>query len=313
MSKTDKKSFRAQAERKLRITRQAFRSRRMRITLLLCCCVGILILFTFRSSEAGRTKATWLWDTEWIRDSGEEIVSFCRSNYVNLIYLQTSSTVGPDTYRSFIRKAHEAGIDVHALNGAPEWAKERHEEEGNSFIRWVIDYNRQAAEGERFTGVHLDVEPYLLPEWKQDEASLVRSWLDNMESWLEEGREAGLYMAADVPFWLPRLDMPTGNGKVSSWMLEQFDSLTIMAYRDNSDSIYESSKELLSQADKLGKPIVIGLELGKTNEGAYLSFHGKPLDYFEEHLRDVKELGASHSSFAGTAIHHLRVWVDRVK
>ncbi|KJB86750.1 hypothetical protein AZ66_17090 [Paenibacillus sp. E194] len=96
-----------------------------------------------------------------------------------------------------------------------------------------------------------------------------------MEIWLEEGREAGLYMAADVPFWLPRLDMPAGNGKVSSWMLERFDSLTIMAYRDNSDSIYESSKRLLSQADKLGKPIVIGLELGKTNEGGYLSFHGK--------------------------------------
>lgn len=283
----------------------------MLVTLLLCCCVAVL--FSLHSADTDRTKATWLWDTEWIRDSGEDIVSFCRTNGVNLIYLQISARVEQTTYREFIRRAHEAGIDVHALNGAPEWAKERHEEEGKSFIRWVSDYNRQAAEGERFAGVHLDVEPYLLPEWKQEEASLVHSWVDNMKIWLEAGREAGLYMAADVPFWLPRLDMPTGNGKVSSWMLEQFDSLTIMAYRDNSDAIYESSKKLLSQADELGKPIVIGLELGKTNEGGYLSFHGKPLDYFEEQLRDVKELGASHSSFAGAAVHHLRVWYDRVK
>jgi hypothetical protein len=293
-----------------RLRRFARGSRGVLVMLLLCCCVAVL--FSLRSADTDRTKATWLWDTEWIRDSGEDIVSFCRTNGVNLIYLQISARVEQTTYREFIRKANEAGIDVHALNGAPEWAKERHEEEGKSFIRWVSDYNRQAAEGERFAGVHLDVEPYLLPEWKQDEASLVHSWLDNMESWLEEGREAGLYMAADVPFWLPRLDMPTGNGKVSSWMLEQFDSLTIMAYRDNSDSIYESSKKLLLQADKLGKPIVIGLELGKTNEGGYLSFHGKPLDYFEEQLRDVKELGASHSSFAGAAVHHLRIWYDRV-
>lgn len=251
---------------------------------------------------------TWLWNTQWIHDCADDIISFCQMNYVKLIYLQNKSQGNIEFYRSFIRKAHMAGIEVHALNGAPEWGKINHEREGEYFIQWVSEYNRQVEKEEQFTGIHLDVEPYLLTDWEQDKDSIIQSWTDNMKKWLIKGKQAELFMAADIPFWVYRLQMPDEDKKVSHWMLEQFDSLTIMAYRNQSNAIYKIAQELLIQADELGKSIFIGVDLNKTNEGNHVSFFGKSHTYFQEQLRGLKELCKNHPSFAGTAIHHLHTW-----
>ncbi|MBN3524881.1 SGNH/GDSL hydrolase family protein [Paenibacillus apiarius] len=309
MSNKDKVSARPSA----RVMKRYILSRHKQwVTLILLLCYFAVTPLLFHSAGTKQTKATWLWDTEWMRDNPDEVVSFSQDNEVDLIFVQISTDVKEVEYRQFIRKAREAGIDVHALNGSPEWARADKQEEGAEFIRWVASFNEQAGPEERFTGIHLDVEPYLLRGWKRDQSRIVREWSHNMTRWLSEARAAGLYIAADVPFWLHRIETSEGGGSLGEWMLERFDSLAIMAYRDHSDSIYDLAIDMLAQAEKANKKILIGVELGKTDEGDFVTFHGKSVNYFEEHLQEVGRQSVDHPSYGGVAVHHLRAWYEKV-
>ncbi|MBG9792223.1 hypothetical protein ABD76_06790 [Paenibacillus dendritiformis] len=282
----------------------------LKIAVLLCYMVVAPLLLSQAGTE--NTRATWLWETQWMAEAPADIVSFAQAQRINLIYLQIDQEREAEAYRRFIRMAREAGIQVHALEGKPEWARPDRREEGVGFIRWVRDYNAAVPEEERFGGVHFDVEPYLLPGWKEEQARVVKEWTDSMDRWIREAREAGLFIAADVPFWLDKIPAPGEDVSMSVWVQERFDAITIMAYRNHVNAIYDVAAADLSIGERLNRPVLVGVELGQTDEGESVSFHGQPEHYFDYHLRAVEQQGGGHPSFAGVAIHHLRAWYDKV-
>ncbi|MGE7055200.1 hypothetical protein ACQKI4_21740, partial [Paenibacillus glucanolyticus] len=72
--------------------------------------------------ESTTVKATWIWQTDLIKDGGEELLDFSREEGINLIYLQINRQMPAETYEAFIQRAHDAQIAVHALGGDPRWA-----------------------------------------------------------------------------------------------------------------------------------------------------------------------------------------------
>lgn len=277
---------------------------------LLVCCL-MLLPFLFKSSSMEEQKATWLWDASLI-EKPEEILDFCKEQGVSVIFLQVQKSVGAEQYRHFISAAHDDNIVVHALDGRPEWAYRKQHGEADQFIDWVLDYNSKTPAEARFAGIQLDVEPYRLKRWERDQAGVVSEWSRNMEAWADKGRAGGLYMSAAVPFWLGKIEAADGNGDLSRWMLDRFDALAVMSYRDNGQQMVDLSRGMLSMADQLGKSVWIGMELGYTEEGAHVSFHGKPLPVMEAEMRNVFRLSESYSSFAGLAIHHYEVWNKKI-
>lgn len=282
----------------------------LKVAVLLCYLVVAPLLLSQVGTD--NTRATWLWETKWMADAPAEVVSFAQAQRINLIYLQIDQEQEAESYRRFIRMAREAGIQVHALEGRPEWAKPDRREEGVGFIRWVRDYNAAVPEEERFSGVHFDVEPYLLPGWKEEQARIVKEWSDSMDRWIREARDAGLFIAADVPFWLDKIPAPGEEVSMSVWVQERFDAITIMAYRNHVNAIYDVAAADLSIGERLNRPVFVGVEMGQTDEGESVSFHGQSEHYFDYHLRALEQQGGSHPSFAGVAIHHLRAWYDKV-
>lgn len=73
----------------------------------------------------------------------------------------------PGAWRRFLAEAHQARIQVHALDGYPEFAlKPQHGVPLLAVVDAVIVFNRESPAEQRFDGIHFDNEPYLLLGWK---------------------------------------------------------------------------------------------------------------------------------------------------
>lgn len=268
----------------------------------------LLIIFLLPSTPVKQDKATWLWDASIISNESEEILDFSGKEGVTTIFLQIQEAVPAEDYRRFIRSAHEANIEVHALGGEPNWAYAEQREEGEKLLSWLDDYNMASTPEERFQGIQLDVEPYVLRRWEREQEKVVEEWSGNMESWVQEARRQELGISAAVPFWLDSVPGPRDSDSFSRWILEQTDGVAVMSYRDDGEKMYELSREELEQADELGKSVWIGMELVDTEEGEHLTFHGKSEKVMKDEAERAAKLGTEHKSFAGLAVHHYQEW-----
>lgn len=270
----------------------------------------VLLLLAVIRPTGSQAKATWIWETAVIERHPAELLSFVSKQGVDTIFLQIGGEVKPESYRSFIRAAAQEGIRVHALSGHPDWALREHRNEAETFLKWVIDFNREADPNERFAGVQLDVEPYLLDRWQKDQAAVVEQWMEGVRTWTEEARYNDLAIGAAVPFWLDQIDHPSGTVKLAlgDWMVNQFDYLAVMAYRDAAGRIYEISQRTLREADRQNKRVWVGVELGESREGPGISFHEQPLAALNREMKRLEELGRKHGSFAGIAVHSYEAW-----
>ncbi|USG64492.1 hypothetical protein NDK47_20425 [Brevibacillus ruminantium] len=277
---------------------------------LLCMTAGILVGF---SSPEKTIKATWIWQAEMSATQQQEILQFARENGINTIYLHIDRQKPFSHYRSFLRAASKAGINVHALGGHPAWALTAHRERMMELVDWVHRYNREAQPDERIAGIHLDIEPYLLPAWDSNQTQVLQQWVANMQVFVEQVKEeADLEVSADLAFWLDDTPVPNDPERsVSEWMIETFDHVTLMAYRnslDGSNGIEALVKNELGIADRLGKSVVIAVNAKEMPGEAHTTFHGAGEEVMNRVLEQTAERLRIHPSFAGIAVHDYRYW-----
>ena len=126
------------------------------------------IFYPSKEKTAGEDmsgRSTWFWDTVEIIENKEEIIGFFKTRGVDDVYLQVNPSVGTEHYHQFIEMAGAENIDVYALDGAPSWVTVKGHTSFLDFYDWLEAYQLEANESQRFSGVHLDVEPYLLSGW----------------------------------------------------------------------------------------------------------------------------------------------------
>lgn len=276
--------------------------------------LGMLLLSL--QNRSPHTMATWIWDARRIETQAEEIIAFAKQNEINLIYLHIKPVeISPRTYRSFIKRANQADIRVEALGGDPNWAYAANRERIRYLVDWVKAFNSQAAEDERFQGIHVDIEPYVLPDWEKDRETIVRQWLENIEYLVvETKKDSQLPVSADLPFWIDEVQVPGTQQKVSTWMLERLDSITLMAYRNHTkgaNGIVEIVQNIVVEADELQKrSVIVGVNIRDSEEGENVSFHAHGTAEMKSQLAILqKELGRN-PSFAGSAIHDFESWTE---
>lgn len=280
-------------------------------------CGGLLLtvvaLMLLRPSSI-EAKATWLWNASTIEESTQEIVTFNKKQGVKTIFLQIGSKVSAQSYRDFIRQATASGIEVHALSGQPDWALRESRHKADAFLAWVVQYNLESAPEERFTGIQFDVEPYLLKNWDASRSAIIEQWMEGIRVWVESAKRSNLVVGAAVPFWLEQIEYPGVGVKVPfiEWIVDKFDYLAIMAYRDAANRVYELSLPTLEEADRQKKKVWIGIELGASKEGAGVSFHEKPVSTLNLEVYKLMNLGEKHSSFSGVAIHSYDTWRNKL-
>lgn len=283
--------------------------------LLLCLAAGFLVGFS--SPDKGK-KATWIWQAELIDTQRQKILDFAKNQGINLIYLRIDRDKPFDYYRPFIREAQLAGIDVHALGGHPRWALTVDRERMLGLVDWVKRYNRTVDQVERIRGVHLDIEPYLLDEWYDDQPAVLKQWMGNIEAFVTAAREEdGLEVGTDMAAWFDQFPVPgTADMPFSTWMIDTFDHVTLMAYRnkvDGSNGIEAIVKNEMETADALGKQVIIAVNTKEMPHEPHTTFFGVGAEEMDAQLAEVTSRLGRHSSFTGVAVHDYRYWRNMIK
>lgn len=258
-------------------------------------------------------RSTWIWDTPLIQTDQENLLHFARENQLTTIYLQFDRDIPVSVYQQFIRTARDHQISVEALAGRPQWAYPSQQVNIQAFIDWVSTYNATVEPSERFAGLHFDIEPYLLPEWKTENRKVIENWMDNLRFIERETKNQGLKLTLDVPFWLHLIKVPNSNYSLSAWMLEKADAVVIMDYRNTAlgnDGIVANAQAIAREASTLKKQAVIAVETAPSSEGDFTTFYTTGIESMKEQMAIAKEKLSHYASFAGFAIHDYKSWTQ---
>ncbi|NMO96833.1 hypothetical protein [Paenibacillus lemnae] len=285
------------------------RCRRLTCTLL----AAVLLLACVQLpayAQSAEGKATWVWQTELIRDGGERLLSFAEQEGINLIYLQIDREIPAGIYNDFIQEAHRNEIHIHALGGDPRWALTKYQGDMIGLAEWVTSYNEGASPEGSFDGIHLDIEPYVLPQWETAQGEVIASWRENLQAFLDRASGTGVELGIDIPFWLDEFTLPDG-GNLNAWLMSSFDHVTVMAYRNQAETehgILYLTKQELELGDRLGTKVRIAVNTKEMPGEEHTTFYSLGRQQMNQTLENLSGTLRAHSSFAGLAVHDFRYW-----
>jgi len=265
--------------------------------------------------RTGTIIGTYVWQAELAINQSDDIIAFAKEKGINFLYVRLDLQQPFEAYREFVKKAHDAGIEMHAMGGHPGWALTENRQRISKLVDYVKRYNRAAAPEERFYGIHLDVEPYVLPQWRGDKDEVIAQWVDNMAFFVESTQaDSQLETSVDLAVWLDRTFIPGKSElSVSEWMIGRMDHVALMAFRNmagGSNGIVAVVKQEMQMADRLGKRLVVAVEIKESFEGAHVSFYEKGAEEMLKQLDKLPEMLADHRSYTGYAVHAYDYWKE---
>lgn len=247
-------------------------------------------------------RAMWIWEpaaynlllnpgSRTVLDAFARDTSTFGSDPITTFYLAVGSFGGmdileddPGKLREFMTWAHGRGYKVQATiagGTSPPFlgAYERYHTSAVRAIEQIINYNIASASNERFDGVNVDIEPYILPDFKTNVPSLQIQHLDGLFKMIQRRDTAGINLpfGPAIPKWydsLPQAQNIEWRG-ATKWLSEQIqdisDYIAMMDYRDSADGsagITQGALGELAYADSIGKPnsVVIGVENARYRE-----------------------------------------------
>ncbi|MDT0157668.1 hypothetical protein Q9R19_08540 [Microbacterium sp. ARD32] len=254
------------------------------------------------------------------------------SDAIRTIYLGVDRYQGLDMLRDsrariadFVRWAKARGYQVQATIAGgtrPPYfgALEQYQHFAVAEMEKVLDYNLAVDADARFTGVNVDIEPYILPQWKEPDTTLPTRWMTVLQKLIERRDASGqpLLFGPAIPRWLDTSTCCTAvewNGEVkplSDHIQDLTDYIAIMDYRDTADGgagIIAQARHEIDYANTIGKPnsVVIGVESKDLSGGGdpeTVTFWEEGRLAMETELDKVYAAFAGSPSFAGVAMHH---------
>jgi hypothetical protein len=271
--------------------------------------------------KAEPRRALWVWHTTAILDNAnseqQKLFDFCATppgandalalpenkQPITVLYFYAHSYVNGDStrkakLRAFLRAAHAKGIEVEFLDGAADWAT-TNRAYGEKYVQYALDFNASAANAsERFDGIQLDVEPYLLTGWFTTEIwDSYLAFLKACKAKIDQASST-LRFGAAIPRWY---DSKPGR----SYLVELQkipDYVAVMNYVDRTSSMINDVSNELKIADSLGTSVVIGSET-LTIDPTSVTFAEEGWGNMEARLYELQRAYANRSSFYAVAIH----------
>ncbi|MFI5839197.1 hypothetical protein ACIA8K_05695 [Catenuloplanes sp. NPDC051500] len=247
---------------------------------------------------AAGSRAMWLWS----RAEAAEVVPWAAAHGITEIfaYVETNVAATPQLARlTEIRKrAGAAGIRLIALNGEPDWV--------NNPAPAVAWRKAVTATG-LFAGLHVDVEPHVLPGWTTNRATLGARYLSMLDK-LRTG--ATLPIEADVAFWYGEVTV-TGGKNLATEVLRRVGAVTVMSYRDTAtgpNSMYEISRDWLDRGANAGKQVRLGAETAALGDCAYCTFAEEGATVLGAQLSALDTAAAGDEAYNGISIQHYTSW-----
>ena len=287
---------------------------------------------------------TWWWTLCGIHQTTrgaapEDILRLLAENHVTEIYLDVSGMHPDDKpgdpygatfsqVRAFAAACHDRGIRLSALTGCSrnhvvKWLdRTRGYPEIMDFLSLVEAYNDSVDETERFSAVHLDVEPHSADRFLTERAEMLQLFADAMLHAAKCCHDKRLNVETDVCGGFFDTDVVTVNGKqvpIMDALFEACDTITVMAYRREAERQMEfGTRRYLPYAVKHGKRLVVGCETMKPEYDLDVDDIPKEITYGsvgrDAMLREIDRLQhlllETSAPNAGIAIHHVYSWYE---
>jgi hypothetical protein len=259
---------------------------------------------TTRTDSKPPQKALWVWNTaEILASKGlqQELLRFLRGQGFTRIFLQLPEgknsgsipgelTLDPDKLRPLLTTLNGAGVAVSALDGFKDYALPDWHDGVLRTVENVIHYNRESAPSERFSGIHYDVEPYLLKGFAGPRRqAFLQGYLELLEKIVQKTKPSQTHFGVDIPFWYDASDELTGkpipiafrgvSKSTSEHVIDLVDEVAIMDYRTaayGADGVIAMAQDELAYASKQGKTVFVGLETTELPDEELIDFNGVP-------------------------------------
>jgi hypothetical protein len=274
----------------------------------------LLVMMVFSNVLAGEAatevRATWLWNPWDIVSDEAGTLAFLEDKNINKVYVQIDRDMPLNVYRGFIEKASAKGMKIYALDGAPDWAAEEGYTNQDRLMAWIKTYQAESGNVQKFSGIHLDVEPYLYSGWTSNQKAAILAYQNLLIKAKASANSLALPLEADMPFWFDEVSYNNtlGTGILAEWVIANISSVTIMAYRHKAPLIIELVKNEVKFAAKYGKSTVIGVETAPTEEGDAITFFEKGEAYMNSQLAEVQTYYAGKAGYGGIAVHYVDSW-----
>ncbi|MCM3773393.1 amidase [Priestia aryabhattai] len=267
------------------------------------------------NAEMNIPLSTWVWDTKKWMLHQEAILEKLQEKKVTKVYLQIDTHFSFFVYKHFIEQAQVQGISVYALDGAPYWIGTSGIEKQDAFFNWIKAYQAEAEELQQFSGVHLDVEPYLYKSWGNNRAKSILQYQYVISQAVVQSRQLDLPLAVDIPFWFDEVPFKNsnGSGSLGRWVIQYADEVTIMGYRNHAgkeNGIAEITENERKWGRVLSTPIEIGVETMSSDEGEYISFSAKGEEMMMQELDILLTECQAKNPPSSIAVHRFDSWLQ---
>jgi hypothetical protein len=221
------------------------------------------VSFSHRQIEPAQVgRGIWIWRRDHVLGHEDALLKRLTEWGIKRSYLQVGDD--PEIFAPFLAKAAAAGIEVYALDGCPGYVTAPQELLGR--IRFVESYNKSHPEAP-FAGFQTDIEPYLNKDYSSRKAYYATAYADLLD---RIKKESSLKLSVVVPFWFDTVH--AGPKSLIQRVVESADEVVVMSYRTDARRVQEISRSTLSLGEQLGKPVWLGIELGRIADEEHREF-----------------------------------------
>ncbi len=246
-----------------------------------------------KQAVKAKSRAMWLWSSA----DPAAVVPWATAQGVDEIFVAVPwqpTTAQLARLKELRNRTRAAGIRLSALGGDPSWALD-----AASAVAW----RKRATATGLFDGIHLDVEPYLLPGWRTDQRRIVAGYLAMLDAVRAAGPEP---LEADVPFWLATISAGTTN--LADAVIARVHAITVMSYRDSATGVMDVGADLLARGQSASRPVRLAAETQPLEDCGYCTFAGQTRAGLTAQLSTVDTAAARYTSFNGVAVHDYDSW-----
>jgi|GEM_PF-1237045 len=285
-------------------------------------------------------RCLWVWSTQQILSdppARERFLSFvARRGFTDLFwqvvydYQDAAITLGlVDEQRAFNESCARAAISVHALDGGAEYVRRVNHPRLFRLVDALAHFNAAAQQAERFAGIHMDNEPYLLEEWRSPKSrnKLIDEYVELNRELGRRTRAAGMAYGVDIPFWWDQQDergkpvftAATDDGRVPllEALFPHVDNVGVMSYRERAlgpNGIVACCETEFALGARRRVAVFASIETGAgPNVENGTTFAPYSATYLGTQLATLNRVLAFRPGAAGIAIHHYDAFRTKVE
>ena len=196
----------------------------------------------------------WVWNYRQAVKDPAVMLETCRAQGCSRVLIQMPAESDEEglwrEYAQLMAKVRDAGIEPWALDGYPEAIQEPQRLADKI---WRLFYLVPPG---LLSGVQLDIEPYLLPGFLEDETQL-RRYLGSIET-VKDAMQGRARLSMVVPFWLAT---PTVGGRPLAFaVMDAADEVAVMSYRTDLDEVQDIADDILRYGSVSGTPVWLAVE-----------------------------------------------------